>query len=419
MRILFTVVVSCLVIASRVRCAESLSRREITADALRENPRLQAAHARWEMIKERIPQAKAWDDPMVGVDVERHGTTHFDTFSDNEWMISQALPLSGKNRARGRTAEAEALTAFEEVRRLELEVVKEVRTALARLAGAYEQLEINARNQELLGQLTEISRTKYESGTRSQADVLIAQTDLARLSETKALLQREVSDAQTQLNILMNRPASARLDNPPGLVFTPISWSQEKLEAFALANRPEVIKAQRQIEGEKARLQLARRQWFPDPRFRVEAREFRESGRIQEYDTGVFFEVPWGNFRKYSAGVAETKKGLEAVQDEYDAVRTEVGGLVRDQLKRIETAADNYRLFSQSIVPLARQTVEATRSSYESDQTSFLELMTARRIQQDADSAQLKHLIDHEIAVAELDAIIGRRAPFNQPGEEK
>jgi hypothetical protein len=35
-------------------------------------------------------------------------------------------------------------------------------------------------------------------------------------------------------------------------------------------------------------------------------------------------------------------------------------------------------------------------------------LVTARRTLQDTDSAQLQHLIDHEVAVAELDAIIGR-----------
>ncbi len=399
--------------------ADSLSRPELVGAILRDNPRLKAARAQWEAMKKRVPQARSWDDPMVGVDVERHGTTRFDTFTDNEWMASQAVPLSGKNLARGRVALAEAASTYEEVRRTELDVVSRAKAALARLTGAYGQLQINTRNQDLLKQFTEISRAKYESGTQSQADVLIAQTDLARLSETRTQLEREVSDQQTALNVLMNRRASEPLGRLPTLQFTPVTWQKEKLEGFALAHRPEIVMAQILVTAEKGRVQLARRQWIPDPRLRVEAREFRQSGGIQEYDTGIFFEVPWVNFSKYSAAVTETEKRLEAAEREYEATRTEIIGLVRDQLTKIETAAKNYRLFRDNIAPLANQSVESTRSSYESDKTSFLELVTVRRTLQDVDSTQLQHLVDHEVAVAELDAIIGRTFPEIEEGDLK
>lgn len=403
----------------RAHGAGTLAERDVVNAVLRENPRIKAARAKWDAMKKRVPQAKAWDDPVVGVDVERKGTTRFDTFTDNEWMASQAVPLSGKNLARGRAAVAEAISAFEELRRIELDVVTRTKVAFARSAGAYGQLEINARNQDLLKQFTEISRAKYESGTQSQADVLLAQTDLARLAETQAQFERQVSDQQTELNVLMNRPASSPLSRAPGLAFTPLFWSTRRLEEFALANRPEIGMAQHKVEAETARVQLAQRQWIPDPRWRVEAREFKQSGGIQEYDTGIFFEVPWVNYRKYSAGVAEAKNSLEAAQHELEATRTEVLGLVRDQLKKIETAAHNYQLFRDNIAPLASQAVASTRSSYEADKTTFLELLTAQRTLQDVDSAQLQHLVDHEVAIAELDAIIGRILPQSQEGALK
>src|SRR5689334_18395736 len=165
MKILNMMVAAAMALPGTALIGETLSQHEVIVTVLRNNPRLRAAHAGWEMLRQRVPQAKAWDDPMVGVDVERRGTTRFDTFSDNEWMVSQAIPVSGKNLARGRAATAEALSGFEESRRLELDLVSQTRAALARLAGAYQQLEINQRNRELLTQLTEISRAKYESGT--------------------------------------------------------------------------------------------------------------------------------------------------------------------------------------------------------------------------------------------------------------
>src|SRR6266567_5495155 len=52
-----------------------LSIEWVMIEVLRNNPSLQAARSNWEALKSRIPQARAWQDPRVGVDVERYGTT--------------------------------------------------------------------------------------------------------------------------------------------------------------------------------------------------------------------------------------------------------------------------------------------------------------------------------------------------------
>lgn len=399
--------------------AEGLSQREVMGVVLRENPRLHAARAKWEAMKKRVPQAKAWEDPMVGVDVERMGTTRFDTFTDNEWMASQSVPVTGKNLVRGRIASAEALGAFEEFRRVELDVISRAKIAFVRLAGAYAQLEINSRNEDVLKQFAEITRVKYESGVQSQAEVLIAQTDLARLGETRAQIERDLSDQQTQLNVLMNRPASSALGKVQGPNFTTLPLSRTAIEGEVLAKRPEVVFATRSVDAERSRRDLAKRQWIPDPQLRVEARQFNGGGGINEYDTGVFFSVPWPNYMKYSAGVAEGERSLEKAQRESEAARTEAVGMVRDQLKKIDISAQNYRLFTDKLVPLAQQAMQATRATYESDKTTFLELLTTRRTSQDVESAALQHLIDHEVAIAELDAIIGRTVPDGHNGNSK
>ena len=388
--------------------AETLSREEVIDAVLRANPSVKAARAGWEMMKERVPQARAWEDPMVGVDVERHGTTQFGRYTDTESMVSQSIPLSGKNLSRGRTAVAEARAAYEDYRRVELDAVTRAKIAYARLANAYTQLEINQRNVDLLQQFADISAVKYEAGTQSQADVLIAQTDLLRLSETRANLERDLTDQQSMLNVLMNRPARALLARPRALTFRPRDFSFVHLEAQALIRRPEVTAAQEKIDAERARLQLAKREWFPDPRIRVEARQFpNSSSTFNEYDTGVFFSVPWGNFGKYSAGVREAKKGLESAEDLAEATRTQTAGLIRDQLRKIETAAHNYELFRDKIMPRADQAMAATRAGYESDTSGFLDFITAQRTFREVEATGANYLAQYEVAVAELESIVG------------
>jgi len=254
----------------------------------------------------------------------------------------------------------------------------------------------------------------------TQSDVLLAQTDAAKLLEAKAEIEREISQEQSALNVLMNRRAQAPLGQPAELVFARETRSLETLQASAIALRPELRRAQNRVDAEKFRLELANRQWFPDPALNVKAQRYNSAAQaVSEVDVGVSIPVPWVNWKKYSAGVLEARKNVEDAEREFDATRVETLGLVRDQLKKIQTAANQYELYRDNILPLAQQTVEASRAAYEASTGGFLELITARRTLQDAESAALNRLVEYEVATAELDAIIGRASPLIEQGGSK
>jgi outer membrane protein TolC len=386
----------------------SLSLEAATRAAVANNAALKAARAKWEMMKARVPQAAAWEDPMVGVDVERSGTTRFGTYTDAEWMLSQKFPLAGKNRSRARAAHAEALATWEEFRRQRLHVVAKLRGAYFRLLNASEQIEVNRRNEALLSQFLEISRAKYAVGTQTQSSVLIAETDQIRLQEDRKNLERDLSDAQSQMNVLMNRPARAPLGQPLDVPVRHRIFDARQLETLALENRPELQRAENWIAAQEQRFQAAKRDWIPEPQLRVEARSYKgNSQTFQEYDTGVFFNVPLGNWRKYSAQQREARSALEMATREMENVRAESLGLVRDAVKKVDTFRHHADLFRDRLLPLARQTVEASRAGYETDKTSFLELITVQRALRDSEALYYRHLADYRIALAELEAVVG------------
>ena len=398
------------------------SQRELISVVLRGNQTLKAAAAKWEIMKARVPQARAWEDLRAAVDwrAERSVNVPPNSFMDQTAMLEQEVPVSGKNRSRSRAATAEARAVFEDLRRIELDLIMRARAAYARLANGYAQLEVNRRNTELLNQFVEISRSRYEAGVATQSDVLLAQTDAAKLLETRADIERQISQEQSALNVLMNRPAQARLGQPSPLVFTPQTLSLESLQTNAIALRPELRRAQSRIDAERFRLELANRQWFPDPALNVKAQRYNSAAQaVSEVDVGVSIPVPWLNWKKYSAGVLEARKTVEEAERQFDATRVETLGLVRDQLKKIQTSANQYELYRGNILPLARQTVEASRAGYEASTGGFLELITARRTLQDAESNALNHLANYIAAIAELDAIIGRARPLVEEGGKR
>ena len=395
--------------APRMLAAErDLSELQIIREVLAANPTLKASVAKWAAMKERVPQARAWDDPMTGVKLERFGTTSFSHYSDAEWMVSQTLPLSGKNLSRGRVAEAEARAAYEDVRRVRLDVVAKTRAAYIRLGNAYAQLALNRKNQGLLVQFVEVSKAKYEVGARSQADVLAAQTDASRLEQERVRIEQELSAQQSALNVLMNRPATAPLGQPAALAFKPLGRKATDLESLILAHRPEVAAAERNVSAEQAKLQLAHRAWIPDPQALVEARHLRgSSDTFSEYNTGVFFSVPWANPGKYSAGVREAVQSVESARRTLEAAKTEALGMLRDQLRKISSLAQQYQLSREKIVPLAEQTVQTLQAGYQTDISNYLEVITAQRTLREAEAAASAQLADYLVALAELEALVG------------
>jgi outer membrane protein TolC len=235
----------------------------------------------------------------------------------------------------------------------------------------------------------------------------------------RADIERQISEAESALNVLMNRSAQAPLGRPGALVMHEATLSLQRLQSIALAQRPELQRAQRRVEAEKARLQLANRQWFADPAVNVKAQRYNDASQaVSEVDVGVSFPIPWANWKKYSAAMVEARKSVETAEREFEAARAETLGLVRDQLNKVQTSAAQYRIYNTEVLPVARQTVEASRSAYEASTGGFLELVTARRTLQDAESATLNHLTNYETALAELDALVGRETLTAKGGKE-
>jgi cobalt-zinc-cadmium efflux system outer membrane protein len=389
----------------------------IVEEVLSNNPTLKAANSAWQAAKERIPQARAWADPRIGFDqrVARFVGVPPNSFADEKLVAEQTLPISGKNRLRGDAATAEAAGQLEALRRKQLDAVAKARAAFFRLANSYKQLEINRKNADLLRQFVEITRAKLSAGDQSQADVLSAETELAKLDESQFDFQRDISEAQTELNVLMNRRPNSPLDRPAELRFDPADLSLPNLEGLALLNRPELIVAERNVEAAQARLNAARKEWIPEPDFRIEGDRYNGASQVvSELDAGFSIGLPWFNRAKYRAAIQENRLLLEAARHELDAARTETLGLVVDQFHRVETFHHHTELYEAKLIPLAQETVNAQRAGYESDRAGFLEILTAQETAQDVESMYWDHLMHYQSSLADLEALIGVDLPTTQ-----
>src|SRR2546423_10629227 len=294
-----------------------LSLADLTRVVRQDNPAIKEAEHRWRAAVQRVRQAYAWDDPRVAGEsrVRRFVDVPPNAFADQTLGIEQLIPITGKNLVRGRIAATEAFSAFQEVRRTQLDVIAKARATYFQLGNAYDQLEINSKNLIYLKQIADISRSRYEAGLETAANALIAETDYSKLQETRRDLERNLSDAQSQLNTVMNRDAFAPLGPPAGATISATELSASRLRAITLAQRPEVQMARAKIDGEKSKLQLAHRAWIPDPAVNIKGQRYNDAAEaVSELDAGLSVTIPWVDPSKYLAGVREARGKLSAAQ---------------------------------------------------------------------------------------------------------
>ncbi|MEA3186453.1 MAG: outer membrane protein heavy metal efflux system [Chthoniobacter sp.] len=381
-----------------------------TQEALAQNRSIQEARARWQSMAARVPQAAAWDDLKLSTSsrLGRFVAVEQNAFTDHLVTVEQMIPVSGKNRSRARIAAAEAIVSSEELRRTELDVAMKVRAAFIRLENTNRLLKLNRDDEASLAQLAEISRARFEVGTQSQSDVLNAELERIRVVEARRDLERAISEQETQLKVLMNRDAFSVLgqlvDESPLLATIPV----ERLRSLILNRRPELRIALANVAAAEAKVELAKREWIPDPAVSIGAQRYnRASQGVSEVTAGISFNMPWLNSGKYRAEEREATANDAAAQRALEAQQAEALGLLRDQLAKVETFHHHVMLFDEQLLPVARQTVEASRAGYETNKTGFPELITARRSLREAEGMHRQHLIDFQIALAELEALVG------------
>ena len=387
-----------------------LSLGEITGTVLENNPAIQQALRNWNAARARITQEAAWDDLRVSGSsrAARFVDVAPNAFTDQMASVEQAIPITGKNLLRARSAAADAVAIFEQARREQLDVLAKTRASYFRLANAYAQLELNRKNLVSLRQIAEVSRSRYEVGKANAAEPLAGEVEASKLLESEQDILRNISAEQSQLNVLMNRDAFVPLGRPEQTEIKSFNVPMENARTLMLANRPEIKIAKTKVDMEKSRLDLSRRNWIPDPAIKVEAQRYNDSRQAaSELDAGVSFTVPWVNPGKYSAAVREAKENFAAARHAFERTNAESLGLLRDALEKVHTAKHHVDLFRDKLVPQARQAFEANQLSYETDKASFLEWITAQRNLRDLEAMGQQHVADYYAALAELEAVVG------------
>ena len=163
--------------------APSLNLSQLVEEALQNNPEILSAKKRWEVFVERVPQASALEDPMLGfgiVNLPTNFSFREEDMTMKELFVSQKVPFPGKRPLMREMAEKEAEAVSIEIDDKANKVIKDVKTAYFDLSHVYRAREVTQRNKGILETLAKIADTRYSTGEGVQQDVLKAHVETSR-----------------------------------------------------------------------------------------------------------------------------------------------------------------------------------------------------------------------------------------------
>jgi len=379
--------------------------------ALADNPGLAEMRSRAEALAAVPAQAGAMPEPVLTLGAVNVPVDNFDLglepMTQLQLGISQALPFPGKLGLQERAASLEADAAVEQVKEQRLILARDVRLTWWNLYYLDRALETVGRNQALLRQLNGVAQARYEVGQGLQQDVLLAQVELSRLLEEELRLKGARRMAQARLNALLGRPAETPLTLPmlTGATLPAVENRESLLLAQALESRPLLAALSHRADSATARLDRARRDYYPDFRLGV-GYGWREE-RTDLASLQLSMNLPIFTGSRQDKAVAQRQSELYAQRDAQREAQIRVGEEIAAALADFEQSRDRFSLLDRGIVPQARQTAAAMLAGYQVNKVDFLNLVRAQVGLHSHETQRWNAFSAAMQAAARLDAAIG------------
>jgi outer membrane protein TolC len=389
---------------------------QLVAEALQNNPEIQAARNERDAASQRVAPAGSLDDPMLEAGVINVPTDSFKFDREDMTMkmigLSQRFPYPGKRGLREEVATREVEVADFNLQEIINRTVRDLKVAYFDLGLAHASTQLIEKNKAILDQFLRIAETRYAVGQGNQADVLKAQTQLSKMMEEIIKLGRERRMLEADINRLLGRGLGAGPAVPDAVELRETPLELEALHELALRTRPQLLALQSAIARSDKMLELARKDYYSDfdVRFSYGQRDSMPDGTKRSDMVSLTFAINLPVWRDAKRGprVAEAQAMREQAQKMYEAQRNELSMKLRQQVAAIDQNLRSGRLYQKDILPQSRLTVEASLAAYRVNRVDFMTLLDNQMSVFNFEIAHATAVSAYNKALAEIDLLTGR-----------
>jgi outer membrane protein TolC len=388
---------------------------QLIEEAIQNNPEILAQKKRWELFKEKIPQASALEDPMFGfgiISLPTNFSFKEEDMTMKEFSLSQKFPFYGKRRLMGEMAQKEAEAVFNEIQEKVNRVIREVKATYYQLDYNYRSTETTERNKEILENFVKIAETQYAVGMGIQQDVLKAHVEVSKMVDELIMLRQRRRALEAKLIALLNRSPESSIGKPEEVVYKKLPLNTGELQKAAIETNPTLKGMKKMIEAKEKAYDLAKKEYYPDltARFAYGQRDNGPDMKRRDMLTGeVMINIPIFYKSKQERKVAEVKAEIQNLEAQYQAMKNEILYMVADMASMIERVERQIELYKTGIIPQAGLQVSSATSAYRVNKVDFMTLLDSQMTLYRYGLEYHQALTEYEKNVANLEAVVGKR----------
>ena len=392
---------------------------DLVAQALADNPDLQATQAEVNVAHGRLQQAGLRPNPMLDLGVQKNVAG-----PDHNLTASVVVPLDLNGRKAGRVGvaagdlEMKRAQVADRARRLRAEVRMKAGELLAAQRNLHFTEELLQVNRDALGLL----RTRVSQGATPPLEENLLRVEVNRLEASRRRLASQVEVLTLQLKALLGLGPEAPLALRGDLHPAPVRLELSEGLTQALAARSDLLVARAEVAMAEAMIhkEQAEGRWdasvnvgYMRQDFGYDLRGLTASGGTQPIQdvfhyvgAGVSITLPVRN--QNQGNIAAALASTTAAQRRLASVTLTVRQEVTAAFTQSEAAQGALDIYTQGVREVARQNLEVVRQTYELGRTSLLDLIAEQRRYIDIETGYTEALKQAYDAVVDIERAVGR-----------
>lgn len=402
---------------------EQLTLSQALAIALERNPALTAIRSDVDIATADRVGARLRPNPALTVDSEGYplGQSGGPTFFNNQELtvrIDQEIELGGRRGLRTNAAEAAVETAHARVENGRRLLTLDVQRAYFQAALATADRDVARASLQEIDQAIGLNRSRFEQGEISGGELRRLQVERLRFVDDVFAAELALRNARSALLALMNianlgQPfevteplavnATPAASTAPGVVTavlpTAIGVQASLLVAAAIARRPDVLAAQREVTRADTQTRLQRA--LGTPNITVGGGYKRDFG-TNAVVFGATVPLPFSN--RNQGGVARAEAERQQAASRVRATELTVRLEVQLAANAVDVNRERVQYIEREYLTTARESRDIVLASYRLGAADLIDFLDAQRAFRDTVRTYNRALYEQRISIFELAA---------------
>lgn len=386
--------------ATKALNSTSMTLEELEGIALANNPAIKELAATTQKAAGYRTQVTRKPNPTVGYQAQQladQGTDQHLAFWEQEFVTGGKLKLNQQ------VLNAAVSAQLRELEAQRLRVTTDIRIRFYEALALQRQLELIAEFIDIAENGLKIAKLRKDAGEGTQVDIYQASIQLSEVKLVQQQTQAKLSAIWRELSALAGVPnlQESKLEGTLPKETPRREW--EQLAETIVSSSPEYSAAQSRIWKARANLQRQEKQPVPNVAMQLAA------GVDNSTNSGMLnlqFGMPLPIHNDNQGNICAARAELSRAYQEAKRISNDIKARLAVVSKEYESAVAGVNQYSMNILPSANSSRELAEEAYQAGETSFLQVLVARKTYYDSNLQYVKAQSELAVAQAKIDGFV-------------